>query len=64
MKALYRNADVVILDEPTAVLTPQEAAELFEILKTLTQEGTRSSHHSQAERSARDRGSHHGLVAR
>src|SRR4029078_12097635 len=39
MKALYRNADLVILDEPTAVLTPQEAAELFEILKTLTREG-------------------------
>jgi ABC-type uncharacterized transport system ATPase subunit len=39
MKALYRNADIVILDEPTAVLTPQEAAELFEILRTLTREG-------------------------
>jgi general nucleoside transport system ATP-binding protein len=39
MKALYRNADIVILDEPTAVLTPQEAQELFEILRTLTREG-------------------------
>src|SRR2546426_1769313 len=39
MKALYRNADIVILDEPTAVLTPQEAQELFQILRTLTQEG-------------------------
>jgi general nucleoside transport system ATP-binding protein len=39
MKALYRNADIVILDEPTAVLTPQEAKELFEILATLTREG-------------------------
>jgi general nucleoside transport system ATP-binding protein len=39
MKALYRNADIVILDEPTAVLTPQEAQELFQILKTLTREG-------------------------
>jgi simple sugar transport system ATP-binding protein len=39
MKALYRNADIVILDEPTAVLTPQEAKELFEILRTLTREG-------------------------
>jgi simple sugar transport system ATP-binding protein len=39
MKALYRNADIVILDEPTAVLTPQEALELFEILRTLTREG-------------------------
>jgi simple sugar transport system ATP-binding protein len=39
MKALYRNADIVILDEPTAVLTPQEAQELFEILRTLIREG-------------------------
>src|SRR5213080_3138161 len=39
MKALYRNANIVILDEPTAVLTPQEAQELFSILRTLTREG-------------------------
>lgn len=39
MKALYRNAKIVILDEPTAVLTPQEAQELFEILRGLTQQG-------------------------
>jgi general nucleoside transport system ATP-binding protein len=39
LKALYRSADILILDEPTAVLTPQEALELFEILKTLTREG-------------------------
>jgi general nucleoside transport system ATP-binding protein len=39
MKALYRNASIVILDEPTAVLTPQEAQELFGILRSLTQEG-------------------------
>jgi general nucleoside transport system ATP-binding protein len=39
MKALYRNADVLILDEPTAVLTPQEATDLFEILRTLKREG-------------------------
>jgi ABC-type uncharacterized transport system ATPase subunit len=39
LKALYRNADILILDEPTAVLTPQEAHELFEILENLRTEG-------------------------
>jgi simple sugar transport system ATP-binding protein len=39
LKALYRHADILILDEPTAVLTPQEAEELFEILRQLTREG-------------------------
>src|SRR5438270_9739204 len=39
MKALYRNADLLILDEPTAVLTPQEASDLFEILRNLQREG-------------------------
>jgi general nucleoside transport system ATP-binding protein len=39
MKALYRNADLLILDEPTAVLTPQEAEDLFGILRTLQREG-------------------------
>jgi general nucleoside transport system ATP-binding protein len=39
LKALYRKADVLILDEPTAVLTPQEATELFGILKILQREG-------------------------
>src|SRR5580765_3380767 len=39
MKALFRNADILILDEPTAVLTPQEAADLFGILRTLQREG-------------------------
>jgi general nucleoside transport system ATP-binding protein len=39
LKALYRDADILILDEPTAVLTPQEATELFAILKGLVDEG-------------------------
>ncbi|HUG64364.1 MAG TPA: ABC transporter ATP-binding protein [Gaiellaceae bacterium] len=39
VKALYRRADILILDEPTAVLTPQEALELFGILNTLRNEG-------------------------
>jgi ABC-type uncharacterized transport system ATPase subunit len=39
LKALYRRADILILDEPTAVLTPQEAGELFGILASLKREG-------------------------
>ena len=39
LTALYRGADILILDEPTAVLTPQEAIDLLEILRTLTREG-------------------------
>lgn len=39
IKLLYRNADILILDEPTAVLTPHEADELFEILRSLASEG-------------------------
>ena len=39
IKALYRDADILILDEPTAVLTPQEANELFRIMHDLTDEG-------------------------
>jgi ABC-type uncharacterized transport system ATPase subunit len=39
LRALDRGADVLILDEPTAVLTAQETKELFRILRTLTAEG-------------------------
>ncbi len=39
LKALYRGADLLILDEPTAVLTPQEVEELFKIINKLTGEG-------------------------
>ncbi|HXY86763.1 MAG TPA: ABC transporter ATP-binding protein [Gaiellaceae bacterium] len=39
LKALYRHAEILILDEPTAVLTPQEATELFAILKGLVADG-------------------------
>ena len=38
IKALYRSADILILDEPTAVLTPQEADELFVIMRTLIEQ--------------------------
>ncbi|MGA9400150.1 ABC transporter ATP-binding protein [Haladaptatus sp.] len=39
LKALYRGADVLILDEPTAVLTPQEIEELLSVLDELTAQG-------------------------
>jgi simple sugar transport system ATP-binding protein len=39
LKALYRNAEILVLDEPTAVLTPQEAQELFAIIRSLTEQG-------------------------
>lgn len=39
LKTLYRGAETVIFDEPSAVLTPQEVEELFEIIETLKQNG-------------------------
>jgi general nucleoside transport system ATP-binding protein len=39
LKALYRGARILILDEPTSLLTPQEADDLFETLRTMTAEG-------------------------
>jgi len=39
VKTLYRRADILILDEPTAVLTPQEADELFVIMRRLVERG-------------------------
>ena len=39
LKALYRDAKILVLDEPTAVLTPQETEEIFEVLRRLAAEG-------------------------
>ena len=39
LKALYRDARILVLDEPTAVLTPQETQEIFEVLRRLAAEG-------------------------
>jgi general nucleoside transport system ATP-binding protein len=39
LKALYRDARILVLDEPTAVLTPQETEEIFEVLRSLAKEG-------------------------
>jgi simple sugar transport system ATP-binding protein len=40
LKALFRGAEVLVLDEPTGVLTPQETRQLFRILRTLHERGT------------------------
>lgn len=39
LKALYRQANILVLDEPTAVLTPQEVEELFRVIRQLTERG-------------------------
>jgi general nucleoside transport system ATP-binding protein len=39
LKAIYRNARILVLDEPTAVLTPQETREIFDVLRRLRGEG-------------------------
>jgi len=39
IKALYRKADILFLDEPSAVLTPQEVEELFTVMRSLTAQG-------------------------
>lgn len=39
VKVLYRNADILILDEPTAVLTPQETEKLFAVLRRMREDG-------------------------
>lgn len=39
LKALYRDVELLILDEPTGVLTPQETAQFFEVLRSLKKEG-------------------------
>ncbi len=39
VKVLYRGADILILDEPTAVLTPQETAKLFAVLRRMREDG-------------------------
>ena len=65
LKALYRKSDILVLDEPSAVLTPFETEELFGIIR-----GAREArddghlHHPQAQRGARGRGQDHGPAPR
>ena len=56
LKALYRGADILILDEPTGVLTPQEADHLFRILRNL--QGAGQDRHPDHPQAARDHGGH------
>ena len=56
LKALYRQAEILILDEPTGVLTPAEADQLFRILGTAAGRG--KNHHPDHAQAARDHGDH------
>ena len=50
VKMLYRGANVLILDEPTAVLTPQETNRLFDVLRNMRNDGrARHNHNSQTQ---------------
>ncbi len=61
LKALYREARILVLDEPTAVLTPQETEEIFAVLRRLACRGALDHlHQPQALRGAGDRRPHHG----
>ncbi len=54
VKVLYRGADILILDEPTAVLTPQETDKLFAIMRNMKRRRqVPHHHHAQAARGAR-----------
>ena len=60
VKALYRGADILILDEPTAVLTPQETDELLAVMRELADAGHGDRvHHPQAARGAGRGRPHH-----
>ena len=62
-KILYRQADILIFDEPTAVLTPQEVEELFKVIRELVAPGRLGHLHlPQAERGDGDRRPDHRLA--
>ena len=64
LKALFRGAEILILDEPTAVLTPQEAEELFQIVPFAPVRGQVHHLHQPQARRGRHRRSHHRPPAR
>ena len=60
LKILYRGSDILIFDEPTAVLTPQETSELFVVLRDLARQGKDNHfHHPQTQRGHGHLRSHH-----
>ena len=60
VKTLYRKADILIFDEPTAVLTPRRWSEFFKILRSLVDRGRLGHlHHPQAEGGHGHRRPHH-----
>lgn len=63
VKVLYRNADILILDEPTAVLTPQEVDDLFRIIRGLIERGKSVIFHPQAQRGTDSGRPGHGSAA-
>jgi general nucleoside transport system ATP-binding protein len=64
VKVLYRGARILILDEPTGVLTPQESLELFRVLRGLVQSGKTIIFISHKLRSPGDLGPDHGHAPR
>src|SRR5262249_30523271 len=63
LKALYRGARILILDEPTAVLTPREVEEFFKILRSMREQGKTVSSVSRDARAARARSDGGAVVA-
>ena len=65
VKVIHRGASIIILDEPTAVLTPQETDELFVLLRNLASDGPfHNFHFAQAARSLCNCGPYNGVAQR
>lgn len=60
LKALYRNVELLILDEPTGVLTPQETTQFFDVLRNLKIEGTPKAENMLVMKHVSNDHKHHG----